>query len=754
MQSLSGNHKIILVLIIFISIIFRIYLYWNEIIQNGIPYLTDTDVVFHLRRAEICIRNYPWLPVFNSYEEYPKGSYYESPPLHAFILATIGYIAGGFKYRSAEFTRWVLIFYPPIISALAIFLLHYLTRLLFKSIWTAHLASLLAASFPIAIQYSYLGNFDHHISDYLGILLYFLFSLKAFDKINTNTTRELIKLTILPGAMLAYSIYVWQASFLHAAILSLSIFIYCLFKPKREIFLFTSLHFFWSCIFLVPGDIYVVLGGVSWNSLAFFSFGQVFLFLALACFFLAFYYSIDPAYYKFINPIKLKQTWILLALIILALYPLKSDITEGIRILTHNPIPWLRSVTESTPILFIYHEFSLYPLLSLFSYGSLLFPIFLFFFYKAIIKNKGPFSWLLIANAGLIYFFLTNAQARFGYPFTIPLSIITAYYLVHLPTLLLKKFKNYPIILEKIIPFTLCIILLIPCRGYYQKKVIPKHYLQLKEVYEWIKNNTEPTSDYEKAQLKPEYSVLADWEFGIPIEYYAQRPTNIDARGPLYTDWSPIARFLLAPDETQANIIREGLGIKYILLADWYASLRIYPEWMNANWSDYFSYSPLANGEEGIVPTEKLIFTVGFQMSEFAGNSIIASNQIIKPALQHYRLVWESSQLLFGGRKTPTSALKLIEYVKGVKLHISGNPGERVDIIGLVITNTGRTFQYWNYTIIPASSSSIIYLPYSTEKKPHSVFIERYYIQKGNKVLQLQNITNDMIENGSTIHLE
>jgi len=745
------HNKLILLFIIAFSLFLRIYFYWDKIIINGVPYLTDTDVVFHLRRVEICMRHYPWMPMFNSYEEYPKGSYYESPPLHAFILATIAYIAGGFKYHSSEFTRWILIFYPPVLSAVAIWLLHYLSKLIFKSIWVSHLTALLAAVFPIAMQYSYLGNIDHHVSDYFGIVLYFVLLIKSIEKLNESELNKLVKISILPGAALAFAFYVWQASFLHAAISSLTFLMYYLLNRERRIILFGALHYFWCCVFLLPGDIYAAAYGVPWNSLAFFSFGQMLIILAIGCFFIAFYQAVDEMTKAFKNPFKLKAAWICFFVILLSLYVLKYDIKEGIRILVHNPIPWLRSVTESTPILFIYHEFSLKPLLSNFSYASLIFPLFLILLYFEIIKKDKSFSKLLIANAGLLYFLLVNAQARFGYPFTIPLSLITAFYLVELPKRYLAKFIRKPILNEKIIPLVLCIIILIPCRVYYQKQELIKSYLILKEALDWIRDNTPETIDFDTAQRKPEYSILADWEYGTFIEYYSHRPTNIDARGPLYSDWSPVARFLLSADEIEANVIREQLGIKYILIADWYASLRIYPEWMNANWNDYFVAIPTEDGENAVAAKEKLIFTVGFQFSEFGAGPIISSNRLIKPALQHYRLVWESSQLLFGGRQEPTTSLKIIEYVNGVKLKCKSVPGDRIEITGLVITNIGRTFQYRNYMITSPSGYSNIYLPYSNEKRSSSVFVERYYLQNSSKVIQLKNITEQMVQEGTEI---
>jgi DNA replicative helicase MCM subunit Mcm2 (Cdc46/Mcm family) len=108
---------------------------------------------------------------------------------------------------------------------------------------------------------------------------------------------------------------------------------------------------------------------------------------------------------------------------------------------------------------------------------------------------------------------------------------------------------------------------------------------------------------------------------------------------------------------------------------------------------------------------------------------------------------------LFGGRQEPTTSLKIIEYVNGVKLKCKSVPGDRIEITGLVITNIGRTFQYRNYMITSPSGYSNIYLPYSNEKRSSSVFVERYYLQNSSKVIQLKNITEQMVQEGTEIFI-
>jgi len=693
--------------------------------------------------------------MYDSYEEYPAGSYYESPPLHAFILATVGFIAGGFRYHSSEFTMWVLIFLPPVLAVIAIWALHAFARFLFKSIWVAHISALLAALFPLSIIKSNLGNIDHHVTDYLAIVLYFLTLARAVERIpGSSDSRSLIKITCLPGAMLAFGIYVWQASFLHGAVTAFSFFIYYLLTRHRTILLMAGLHYFWCVAILIPGALYAAAGGIQWNSLAYFSFAQAIIIAVLGCFFLLMYFIFSGQGSLWRNSIGSYKGWAMAGAILVLLFFIRTDIITGIAIMVNNPNPWLKSVTESTPILYIYHEFSLEPLLSNLSYGSLLFPILFLLMLWMVYKNKGPFSWLLVCSAGLIYGVLTLIQARFGQPFTIPLSLILGYWLVQGSSYFTGKWMKKTLLYEGIIPVLLVIILVIPCFMYYKKNEPLSSDRYLKEAFEWLRNATPETTDFDTAQKKPEYSVLADWDYGTPVEYYAHRPTIIDARGPIHVDWSPVARYLLSTDEKEAEIYREMLGARFVMLTDWFTSLRIYPSWINADWNDYFRGTLSPSGEESISPTDKLVSSIGFQLTELSGNALIENNNIIKPALQHYRLAWESTFLLQGGRTEPTSAIKIFEHVKGAVLHCTGTPGSRISVTGMVLTNTGRTFLYQNYLVLPSSGDDIICLPYPTERTPASAFIERYYIQSGDKILQLHTITNDMIISGASLSFQ
>jgi len=80
------------------------------------------------------------------------------------------------------------------------------------------------------------------------------------------------------------------------------------------------------------------------------------------------------------------------------------------------------------------------------------------------------------------------------------------------------------------------------------------------------------------------------------------------------------------------------------------------------------------------------------------------------PALQHYRLVYESPTNVFASNKTDVKYVKIFEYVKGA--HIRGSGIIEVPLV----TNTGRNFTYRQQSI-----NGEFVVPYSTTGNPYDV---------------------------------
>ncbi len=81
----------------------------------------------------------------------------------------------------------------------------------------------------------------------------------------------------------------------------------------------------------------------------------------------------------------------------------------------------------------------------------------------------------------------------------------------------------------------------------------------------WIKNNTQPTSNYLHPEVKAEYSVMSWWDYGNWIVYLAKRPVvcNNFQAGAI-----DAAKFFTAQNESDALKIARKRGVKYVITDD------------------------------------------------------------------------------------------------------------------------------------------------------------------------------------------
>ncbi|MDD4484230.1 MAG: oligosaccharyl transferase, archaeosortase A system-associated, partial [Methanoregula sp.] len=98
----------------------------------------------------------------------------------------------------------------------------------------------------------------------------------------------------------------------------------------------------------------------------------------------------------------------------------------------------------------------------------------------------------------------------------------------------------------------------------------------------------------------------------------------------------------------------------------------------------------------------------GYHAAVLSSSLILPVTDI--PALQHYRLVYESPTNVFTSNKTDLKYVKIFEYVKGA--HIRGSGIIEVPLV----SNTGRTFIYRQQ-----STNGEFIVPYSTTSNPYDV---------------------------------
>ncbi len=115
------------------------------------------DAYYHARRALFSFENFPSVLIFDRYINYPDGAHVPFPPLYDFLLAATARARGSGLAAFESAIAW----FPAVAGALAAVPVYLAGRLLGgRAVGVG--AALIATSLPLAVEYSQVGNVDHH----------------------------------------------------------------------------------------------------------------------------------------------------------------------------------------------------------------------------------------------------------------------------------------------------------------------------------------------------------------------------------------------------------------------------------------------------------------------------------------------------------------------------------------------------------------------------------------------------------------
>ncbi|MBN2383583.1 hypothetical protein JXQ70_11945 [bacterium] len=651
-------------------------------------FITDPDALYHLVRIQQTLEHYPFVPVTTKYEEYPQGSDYESPPLYPLLLATPLKIISLFKPLSDLSMRRILAFWGPVSGILALWAFYLFSGHFLRDTWPRMVGFGLYALLPIAINYTSYGNIDYH-GFIIATTLILYYSL----------LRGSVPLAVMAFVLL---IGTWQAGLYQPFIMGISFFVYGFFSKDMSPFNTLRRMFFGSAPILTIMVLYTNLLGVWLLSPGFFGWGTLLLDLWLGFSCLAFE--------------RKRLLWAGLGL--LFLLPVIPVVIQGFLVLYFNPVPWLQSVQESTPLLFLYREFTLEPLIYLLTPLAILAPficVYLVFRWRSEITPERVFlivAYLCHGSAAMTMARYSNQWA----PFVVVIIVLGWW--------LLPK--------GKALAFFLLLANLFPLYG----AVTPKPIRADRKVLHsslgfW--QATPRTQGWAEPALEPEYGVLTDWEYAPMVEYYARRPVIIDARGPMSTDWKWVAELYLSDDELHAYALARNHKQRYIMVRDFYATLNIFPFWIDKTLDYYFDY----DGAQAF-PKPTMIKTIGFSLCELL-SAPYEERGVYVPALNHFRLVWLSQeQTSEGGHRFPWW-FKIYEIVPGCRIQL---PEEGILEAELVLPN-GHKIPYQ----LKSNHEKQLIVPYP------SISLENQLVRCGQKTYQII-ITEHMVRNGNTIQVQ
>lgn len=456
-------------------------------------------------------------------------------------------------------------------------------------------------------------------------------------------------------------------------------------------------------------------------------------------------------------------------------------------------------------------------ILNFYSFSFLSLFALIVIFYK-FVKNKKPEDFLLLVwtiiimlVTGIIPFF---GQRRFVAYLSVNVSLLSGFLLVEgfrfgwrglqAAKATSKKNHIYPYLLTGsiLIIFNSIFLLLYPfpfnISDPYPQNLPFVFWLPLEtakdpltgdkdwyDVLEWLKNNTpdpgvdyyalykEPGIDKKTGAINPylypkeAYGILATWDMGHMITYYAHRIPNAnpfqqgigEKEGDTILELGE-AVFFLETEEKNATQYLENLRTRYVI-TDYPSAI---PEgsfahnikWLQGNLSGYLETNESAESPSKFDNSmiARLHILDGRQTTterDVGGKKI----KFYIPPLNNFRLVYESGATIVTSCNPADTikAIKVFEYVKGAKISGKTKPENKITISTEVETNQQRKFIYEkNFETKDGYFEFIV--PYSTfaEKgrlpgqTQFSVFARPYKLKIGDKEIEVDVSEEDILE--------
>ncbi len=185
---------------------------WREVFTpDGVRFVGDSDTYYHVLRARRIVEAFPRVSRFDAGLDYPVGAKILWPPLFDYLIAVPALLLGGSE-TAVEHVAAVL----PLLLGVGSILLLFGIGLRLLGPRAALVAALLMSLSPAHVAYTSLGRPDQHAAE----ILLALAVLGAFVQCLRQDRSERRALAVL-GVALALSFWNWQGSGVTLAVLGL-----------------------------------------------------------------------------------------------------------------------------------------------------------------------------------------------------------------------------------------------------------------------------------------------------------------------------------------------------------------------------------------------------------------------------------------------------------------------------------------------------------------------------------------------------
>ena len=799
----------LLLLIVVFAFFIRVYSPSQIVFSDGIVLYGD-DAIYHMRFLENMLLggHFPQSFYFDPFVNFPHGVYASLAPLFDFLLAFFIWLVS-FGKPTAEIINKVAPFYPAVLGSLIPIVVYFISKALWNNEKISLLSAFFAAFSPPILFRSLLATNDHHVAEVLLSSLAIMFLFYAL-----KSPKKWLYVFLCSFSMGLY-LLTWTGAILFFFIIFLFLLIYYLIefvhkRPCNWILLAGAI------IFLIPFlMVFPFLGHPNLN-LGIYNINHVLIFSLASIGFLMLWIFGNIIKKKSLNRWHIITFLVMFSLVfLLALKLFSPYLFERIIILSNGlnangltSADFKNFVGEMRPLTF---QQAVDDYCSLFFFYLLGFFIVIYSFYK----ERKPEQLLLIIWS-VSTFFITGifsflGQQRFSVYLSINVAILAAFVVIkgfeiglkalHISSHMEKNdpLKSYLLIgsLAILLGFVFLIFYPFPFNtGLDWPNSLPFIVLSVEKTVEnpivlppdwysllqWIKErtpdvgmdiyglykdpkidkNTGNAADYSYPDQA--YGILANWDFGHAIEYYAHRPVVANPfqmgigkkeNGEVSELGSSV--FFFETDEKKATSYLDDLKVKYIITDEKFSSLKYFSlmvNWIQGNINGY-SEDPansLTKADDSMLV--KLHFLDGSETTIKSNSDNDISLTI--SALSHFRLLYESDTTvrIFPSKNSlkELKAAKVFEYVEGVKIKGFAASGAEVSIFTTVKTNQGRTFVY-EQKITAKNNSFEFIVPYSTGKQEQSdVTATEYELKIGNWVRKIK-VSEDDILQGKTISI-
>jgi dolichyl-diphosphooligosaccharide--protein glycosyltransferase len=707
-----------LLLLLFAAAVAVRALPFGYVFDNGGVFFFEGDCYLHLRKILLHIRNFPHFVTFDFFEGYPMGTPALSPPLLDYLFSVIAMIIG-FGSPSVRVVETTAALAPPLVGGLTVIAVYYFARAVFNR-EAALISSALLVFMPAHIEFTIIGRPDNEMMEPLMVALLFLSYVRMQrDKVGLGSVL-LFSLAAFFSLLFWRGATVWVLLSALVGLLDVTVDFLRRDLPRKRYtrvggsFLLLSAYLFPISYF----DVWGTQDAFSFNVISWFhtaAFGAV----SVAVFVYGYACSFWLKRIKYRGIIFLFLTACAVVAVLGALFHLfpvlRENVAAGLGVMgVGGGDPWLESIAEYQP--FFSGAFkNIQAPVSYFGWLSWLMPaVIIYLCIKFIKKGGGDRGVMVFVMMSVAVLVATLLRRRFMHILSIDAAIMGGWLLYASYGLARKSRRRLTAV---VFSSALCALLFYPfATAAYRMPSMPIGALVKGDIQDgmlWLRARTPAPKDPYDPFEKPQYSVMAPWDYAGWILYLAQRPVVATLYGNEAYGYKESEEFFMTNYEPKANSIMDNAGARYVVL-----------------------------------PERQLSYSVAMRLY-YADGIKINTEYASFEGVDHYRLIYESQERSGSSAflQRDIRKLKVFEYIEGATLEVSSLPGKKVSVVSRVMTNRGRVFDFARKGWADSEGNITFVLPYAPLKASGSTgLVMPYEVKAGEKTVAVSVTEADVLE--------